>query len=123
MTMHAFVELSEEELDRMEGRVAAASIGPWLSNGVDEELETKISVIELGVCNELGTFASIELVGATEADHEFIVNARQDVPRLLNEVRCLRARLQSLGTSLDDLDDTHSMRGAAAEALLMSPSM
>ena len=121
--MRTFDDLSEEELDRMESRVAAATTGPWLANGADEDLATNVSVIELGVCNELGTFASIELVGATEADHDFIVNARQDMPRLIREVRCLRARLQSLGASLEDIEETRSMRSAGAEALLMAPTM
>jgi hypothetical protein len=118
MSMHSFDELSEEELDRMERRVAAATLGPWLPEGDEAELTTNVSIIELGLCNELGTFKSIELVGASAADHEFIVNARQDMPRLLQEVRALRARLQSIS---DDLEP--HMRGAGEEAFLLSPSM
>ena len=110
--------LSEEELDRMERRVAAATVGPWLP---DSDETANVSVIELGLCNELGTFKSIELVGASAADHEFIVNARQDIPRLLHEVRHLRARLQSLNTAMDDLEP--HLRGAGEEAFLLSRSM
>ena len=118
MSMHAFDQLSEEELDRMERRVAAATVGPWLPESAEA---ANVSVIELGSCNELGTFKSIELVGASAADHEFIVNARQDIPRLLQEVRQLRARLQSLNTSLDDIES--HMRSAGEEVFLLSPSM
>jgi hypothetical protein len=32
----------------------------------------------------------IELTGATEADYDFIAHARQDIPRLLEEVEGLR---------------------------------
>lgn len=122
MSMHTCDELSEAELDLMERRVAAATVGPWLPDSADVELATNVSVIELGLCNELGTFKSIELVGASEADHEFIVNARQDMPRLLQEVRYLRARLRSLGTSLDDIE-THTLRNTGEETYLLAPSM
>jgi hypothetical protein len=121
MSMHELDALSEEELERMERRVAAATVGPWLADSDEPEPAANISVIELGSCNELGTFKSIELVGASPADHDFIVNARQDIPRLLQEVRQLRARLQSLDTSMDDLESR--MRGAGEEAFLLSPSM
>jgi len=121
MSKHTFGELSEEELDRMERRVAAASLGPWLPESDEAELAANVSIIELGLCNELGTFKSIELVGASRADHEFIVNARQDVPRLLQEVRQLRARLQSIDASNDDLEP--HLAGAGEEAFLLSRSM
>lgn len=121
MSMHAFDELSEEELNRMERRVAAATVGPWLPDGEEAELATNVSVIELGLCNELGTFKSIELVGASAADHDFIVNARQDIPRLLQEVRQLRARLQAISAPLDDLETRR--RRAGEEAFHLSHSM
>lgn len=121
MSLHKFNALSEEELDRMERRAAAATVGPWLPDSDAPELAANVSVIELGACNELGTFKSIELVGASPADHEFIVNARQDIPRLLQEVRHLRALLQSLDTSMDEIESR--MRGASEEAFLLSPSM
>lgn len=121
MSKHAFHELSEEELDRMERRAAAATVGPWLPDSDQAEPTANVSVIELGLCNELGTFKSIELVGASAADHDFIVNARQDIPRLLQEVRQLRARLHSLNVAMDDLDS--HMRSAGEEVFLLSPSM
>ena len=34
----------------------------------------------------------IELTGATIADHDFIANARQDIPRLIKEIRRLREK-------------------------------
>jgi hypothetical protein len=42
----------------------------------------------------------IELSGATVADQDFIANARQSVPRLVAEVRRLRARVDELETLL-----------------------
>ena len=52
----------------------------------------------------LGTFKLIELSGASAADRDFIANARQDLPRLLLEVRRLRSLLQSRCAPMDDLE-------------------
>lgn len=95
MTQEPFDELPDEELDRMERLVAAATAGPWISYVAGRELDGTSSCLELGVCNELGSFRTIELIGATAADQDFMASARQDVPRLLREVRALRARLNS----------------------------
>ena len=35
----------------------------------------------------------IELTGSTDADQDFIAHARQDIPKLLDEVKRLRALL------------------------------
>lgn len=120
MAIHTFDELSDDELDQIESRAAAATVGPWLGESADADLPANVSVIELGLCNEVGTFRSIELVGASAADHEFIVNARQDIPKLLYEVRCLRARLQSL---IAGEIEPHTIRAGAEDVLLMSSRM
>jgi len=96
MKMQAYEALSEHELDRMERMVEAATSGPWYSYVAGRDPEVESSFIELGACNELGTFQCIELKGGTVADQDFIASARQDLPRLLMEVRMLRARLESL---------------------------
>jgi len=41
--------------------------------------------------------ADIEMSGATDDDQDFIAHARQDLPRLLAEVRRLRALLADRG--------------------------
>ena len=96
MTFQIFDELSDDELDRIERMVDAAAQGPWFSYVVGRNTEAGSNCIEVGSCNELGSFKSIELSGGTVADQDFIASARQDVPRLLLEVRALRARLGSL---------------------------
>lgn len=96
MTMQKFFELSERELDEIESRVASASCGPWFSYVLGRDREACSNCIEIGCCNELGSFEAIELVGGTVADQDFIAAARQDLPRLLREVRTLRARLKAL---------------------------
>jgi len=87
MTPQMCHELSEEELARIERLAEAATVGPWIAQS---------GCVELGICNELGSFACIELSNVSPADQDFIASARQDVPTLLREVRILKARLHSL---------------------------
>ena len=96
MTLQRFDELSDDELDRIECLIDATTQGPWFSYVVGRDTEVGANCIEVGSCNELGCFKSIEIVGGTVADQDFIASARQDVPRLLLEVRTLRTRLDSL---------------------------
>jgi hypothetical protein len=90
-----FEELSEVELERIERLTDAASAGPWVSYIVGREADAFWNCIELGTCTELGSFKSIELSGGTVADQDFIAGARQYLPRLVLEVRKLRALLDS----------------------------
>lgn len=94
MTIQKLHELADDELDQIENRIEAASSGPWFSYVVGRDEAASSNCIELGSCNELGSCDLIELVGGTIADQDFIASARQDLPRLLREVRILRARLQ-----------------------------
>lgn len=87
--------LSEADLDCIERRAAVASAGPWISYVVGRDSDAVSTCIEVGVCNELGSFRAIELRGADVADQDFIANARQDIPRLLAEIRSLRERLNN----------------------------
>jgi len=68
MSMHTCDELSEEDLDRMERRVAAATVGPWLPESEEAKPATNVSVIELGCATSSAHSKSIELVGASAAD-------------------------------------------------------
>jgi hypothetical protein len=78
-------ELTEYELVVMETLCKAASPGPWCSYVVGRDLEAGLNCIELGSCELL------EVIGGNAADQDFIANARMDVPRLIGEVRRLRA--------------------------------
>jgi hypothetical protein len=98
MGLQLLQELSDEELDRIERRSEAATVGPWYSYVVGRDSDAVVDCIELGSCNELGSCGIIELAGASVADQDFIAHARQDLPRLLREVRTLRARMRSLGS-------------------------
>jgi len=84
--------LSQADLNEIRLRCDAATAGPWESfvEGRDH----------LGGCNFIRTGGlddkspDIELTGATVADQDFIAHARQDIPRLLNEISALREILQ-----------------------------
>jgi hypothetical protein len=96
MKMHSYKELSDHDLDRIERVIDAATAGPWYSYVVGRDADATSTCIELGACNELGSFKSMEVSGCTVADQDFIASARQDLPLLLREVRLLRIRLESM---------------------------
>lgn len=81
--------ISDEELERISRLAAAATAGPWRAfiEGRDH-----LSGSDFIRTSE----DDIELSGASHADHDFIASARQDVPRLVEEVRALRARVDDL---------------------------
>jgi hypothetical protein len=83
----ADVEITDAELAAMEARAAAAVAGPWKSFVEGRDHTSGSDFIKT-------SGEDIELSGATEADQDFIAHARQDLPRLVNEVRALRARLR-----------------------------
>jgi hypothetical protein len=83
--------LSETDLKAIEARAAAASKGPWKSFIEGRDHTSGSSFIMTGTQQK--RTQDIELSGATEADQDFIAAAREDVPRLVAEIRALRARL------------------------------
>ena len=87
--MHKF--LTDEELDMISRRVAAAQPGPWHSFIEGRDHTSGSSFIRTGDRVDRGE--DIELSGATNADQDFMAAARQDVPALLADIRALRALL------------------------------
>jgi hypothetical protein len=116
MGLQTYRELSDEELERIERRSEAATDGPWLSYLAGRDDDAPVNYIELGECNELGCCKTIELSGATQADQDFIAHAREDLPRLVQELRLLRAQLQALNASSGDLS-----RSRHESAVALSP--
>lgn len=133
---------TEEELVSMEVRIAAASTGTWVP-----VLETRgatggASCIQIAPATAvddddmyLSRFINGEQVQVSpdpqlDADLDFIASARQDMPRLVAEVRRLRGllkgdsdprhaafvALRELGRSLDYRDRADAGRGLAAFA-------
>lgn len=95
MTMNEGGALTDDELDAMQARVEAASPGPWTSyvEGRDHVAgDSVIRVSENDDEDDLYVLRADEngLRPALAADQDFIAHARQDVPRLIAEIRRLR---------------------------------
>ncbi|HEY1932012.1 MAG TPA: hypothetical protein VGG99_08375 [Acetobacteraceae bacterium] len=88
MDTTAVVELTNADLDQIEARLRAAAPGPWKSFVEGRDHSSGSSFIAT-------PDSDIELSGATTADQDFIARAREDLPKLLDEVRRLRARGRS----------------------------
>jgi hypothetical protein len=76
-------ELSREELRKILERCNASTPGPWESFIEGRDHLAGSDFIRTGGDD-------IELLGATHEDQDFIANARQDIPRLVNEILRLR---------------------------------
>lgn len=81
-------KLTDEELYQIRQRCEKASLGPWKSYIEGRDHWGGDDVIITGVKGEIGE--DIYLTGATDDDQDFIAHARQDIPRLLDEVERLK---------------------------------
>ena len=84
--------IDERELLLIEGRVNAATAGPWKSYVEGRDHTSGSNFIATGEGQHRG--ADLELIGASIADQDFIAAARTDVPRLVAEIRLLRSGLR-----------------------------
>jgi hypothetical protein len=104
MSQTVNLQLSDEDLDVIYTRCAATTPGPWRSYIEGRDYTSGSSFIMTGDGDSRGE--DIELSGASSADQDFIAHARQDVPRLLAEIRRLRNLDQ--GRSSPTLQDPKS---------------
>lgn len=90
--------LTDLELDAIEERLSATSPAPWRHRilGFIEAGDNPADVI--GVTCQRHDASLAPLPGVENA--EFIAHARQDVPRLVDEVRRLRERVAELESAL-----------------------
>ena len=79
--------LSDKELSAIRERAEKAARSPWKAFIEGRDMQCGSSFIQTQ-CGD------IELLGATEADYDFIANARQDIIALLDEIEKLRAEKQ-----------------------------
>jgi len=80
--------ITEEELLQIEQRANQAQPVPWKAFIEGRDHESGSDFIKTGTGEQRG--ADLEIIGATSADYEFIAHARQDIPRLINEIRALK---------------------------------
>jgi hypothetical protein len=81
--------MTAAEIAEIQARCDRVSPGPWKSMIEGRDHTSGSSFIMTGPPNTRGE--DIELSGATVDDQDFIAHARQDVPRLLEEVKRLRS--------------------------------
>ncbi len=78
--------MKDEELLAIRQRAENATAGPWKAFIEGRDMQCGSSFIQT-------QGEDIELIGATEADYDFIANARQDIPKLLDEIERLKSLL------------------------------
>jgi len=78
-------QISDIEMAQMQARCDAATPGPWFARIEQREGFSGSDFIETSA-------QDIEMLGATEADYDFIAHARQDIPALLREIDRLRSK-------------------------------
>ncbi len=93
-------DLTDHELDEIEQRAAAATPGPWEAFIEERHAIGGDSFIRTGGLddNQPDMYIS-QYLGATSikvpaADLDFIAYAREDIPRLVAEIRQLRGQLK-----------------------------
>lgn len=89
--MHS--ELTDEDLSAIEARCNDATPGPWTSmiEGRDHISGDSFIMVGSGSARKEDMYITVGGNPASVADQDFIAAARQDVPRLLAELRRLRA--------------------------------
>ncbi|WP_329089577.1 hypothetical protein [Streptosporangium sp. NBC_01469] len=108
--------LTDEELAAIEELAEAATPGPWFIRHLDDEVAMSLVAIstvpDTGHGERWPDFDHHEIVAATLIQHpryvgvadgrwdenaQFIANARQDIPRLIAEIKRLRQLLTPKG--------------------------
>jgi hypothetical protein len=84
--------ISEEELQEIEQRWAETTPGPWTSYIEGRDHFSGDSFIMTGK-------EDIYLTGATKADQDFMAHSKQDIPKLIQEIRRLRTLLTNTATT------------------------
>ena len=81
--------ITEQELNEIELRTNLAQQGPWKAYIENRDHESGSSFIMTRSDDDNSRGEDIYLDGATNADYDFIAHARQDIPRLIQEIRKL----------------------------------
>lgn len=81
--------MTDKELKKIEVRCSKATPGPWVSYIEGRDHESGCDFI-------MTSGEDIELTGATHDDQDFIANARQDIPALINEIYNLKSEICKL---------------------------
>jgi hypothetical protein len=90
--------MTPEELQQIQERCDRATPGSWQSYIEGRDCESGSSFIMTGIAPGENIWGEsrgedIYLPGATNADQDFVAHARQDIPRLVTEIRWLQQQL------------------------------
>lgn len=87
-------KLSKKYIEEVILRYEAATPGPWIDFLEGRDHMSGESFIARG---RNRSEKDLYLIGGTDADIEFIAHARQDIPKLLDEIERLRKKMTELG--------------------------
>jgi hypothetical protein len=90
--------MTKDELEAIKARYEATSVAPWVSFIEGRDCESGSSFIMTGIPKGehiwgVNRGEDLEIIGATNADLDFIAHARQDIPMLLEEIERLNLKL------------------------------
>ena len=93
--------MTEQELDEIRNRAQSATKGPWKSYIEGRDHESGDCFIMTGIKEGQDIWnksrgEDIHLTGTTHADQDFIANARQDIPRLLDYISELKKEIEKI---------------------------
>nr|WP_315218588.1 hypothetical protein [uncultured Flavobacterium sp.] len=89
--------MTDNEIKEIEDRCKLTTPGPWKSLVEGRDIESGDSFIMTGISDGEDIWsdkrgADIYLTGATTADQDFIAHARQDIPKLIAEIKRLKSK-------------------------------
>lgn len=92
--------MTESELNEIEKRLNDTSKGPWKSMIEGRDHPSGDDFIMTGIMEGENIWnenrgTDIYLTGATKSDQDFIANAKQDIPKLLNYIEFLKDKLEN----------------------------
>ncbi|MGR6770079.1 hypothetical protein ACU36R_00290 [Pectobacterium brasiliense] len=88
-------KILDEELNLIKERCVKTTPGPWISYVEGRDHTSGSNFIMTGEGENRGE--DLELIGATIEDQDFIAHAKQDIPRLLDEIERLKKLIQVVG--------------------------
>jgi hypothetical protein len=93
--------MTHQEISEIKKRADLATRGPWKFYLEGRDHTSGDSFIMTGIAEgedirSKNRGEDIYLTGATNADQDFIANARQDIPNLLEEISSLKRQIEAL---------------------------
>jgi hypothetical protein len=96
--------MTKTDINNIKKRYEATTIAPWIASIEGRDHESGSSFIMTGIPTGEDIWQEkrgedLEIIGATNADLDFIANARQDIPTLITEIERLNRLLNKSKTN------------------------